>query len=67
MEAGFALQVLTLSRKGLHARGNGEESFLAPLESIASSGVTAGDALRKRFHEDWGGNVENLFSEEFSY
>ncbi|CAL8469717.1 g9259 [Coccomyxa elongata] len=62
-----AKQVLALSRRGLQARGNGEESFLAPLEAIANSGITAGDALRKRFHEEWGGNVDHLFTEEFTY
>lgn len=63
----YVVQVLALSRRGLQARGNGEESFLAPLEAIANSGITAGDALRRRFHEEWGGNVDHLFTEEFTY
>ncbi|KAK9905722.1 hypothetical protein WJX75_005133 [Coccomyxa subellipsoidea] len=62
-----AKQVLALSRQGLQARGKGEESFLAPLEVIANTGVTAGDVLRRRYHEEWGENVDNLFSEEFTY
>ena len=59
--------MLALSRRGLQARGKGEESFLAPLEVIANTGVTAGDVLRRRYHEEWGENVDNLFSEEFTY
>lgn len=59
--------MLALSKKGLIARGNNEESFLAPLEAIADSGITAGDSLRKRYYEEWGESVDPLYCEEFSY
>jgi glutamate--cysteine ligase len=62
-----AAQVIALSRKGLQARGNGEETFLAPLEAVAGSGLTAGDRLRQRYYEDWGESVDPLYTEEFSY
>ena len=45
----------------------GEEAFLAPLEDIASTGLTLADRLRKRFAGEWGGSVDPVFSQEYFY
>ena len=58
---------MALSRKGLEARGMGEEVFLTPLEDIARTGVTRADALREKFQIEWGQSVDPVFSEEFLF
>jgi glutamate--cysteine ligase len=60
-------QVLALSRRGLEARGMGEEAFLAPLEKIAATGVTCADKLRQHFAGDWGSSIDPLFSSQEYY
>ncbi len=59
----IAQEILALARKGLAARGLGEEVYLAPLEEIADSGVTQAERWLERFHGPWGGDVRPIFHE----
>ena len=61
------MQVLSLAKAGLDARGLDEAAFLHPLETIATSGMTASDGLRQRFESEWGGSVLPVFDEGFTY
>ena len=61
------MQALALSRKGLEARGMGEEVFLAPLEEIGRTGVTRADAMREKYETEWNKSVDPLFSGDFLY
>ena len=61
------LQVVALSSKGLRSRGNGEESFLAPLEDIASSGISAAEAMKQKYSTEWNNSVDPLYSSDYSY
>jgi glutamate--cysteine ligase len=63
-----AKQVLAISRRGLQARGNAEEKFLAPLEAIAESGVTLAEQMLQRYEGGWGGDVSHAYDEsDFQY
>ena len=61
------LQVVAMSRRGLEARGMGEDVFLAPLEEIARTGLSLADRLQQSFREDWGGSVDPVFSQEYFF
>jgi glutamate--cysteine ligase len=63
----IAQAALAISRQGLKSRaqidraGEDETHFLAELEDIASSGVTAAERLIERFKTEWGGDVRRVY------
>jgi len=59
----IARDVLAIARDGLKARGLGEEVYLAPLEEIATSGVTQAERWLQRFETAWHGDVSRIFAE----
>lgn len=59
----IARELLTLARKGLEARGLGEEAYLAPLETIVDSGRTQAEVWLERYKSAWGGDVRPIFKE----
>ncbi len=58
-----ALDAIAIARDGLKARGLGEEIYLAPLEEIASSGITQAERWLQRYETAWGGDVSRIFAE----
>lgn len=65
----LALEVLSISRRGLERRGRKEEKFLDQLDAIAQSGESQADALIKMFRDEWSkdGGVDNLYTRKYSY
>jgi glutamate--cysteine ligase len=65
----LARQIVTLAENGLRRRNCvdssfvDETSFLKPLKEIVESGKTPADLQLAKFHGEWGGNVDPLFSE----
>jgi len=65
----IALEVIELASQGLAARGrlnaagDNETGFLSPLQEVAERGVTPAERKLKRFHEDWNGSVDPVFTE----
>jgi glutamate--cysteine ligase len=59
----IARDVVAISRDGLKARGLGEETYLAPLEEIAASGLTQAERWLARYDRAWGGDVTRVFAE----
>jgi glutamate--cysteine ligase len=59
----IARDALAISRDGLIARDLGEEIYLAPLEQIATSGVTQAERWLQRYERGWGGDVTKIFAE----
>lgn len=59
----LAREVVAISRRGLVARGLGEEVYLAPLEQIAETGRTLADHWLERCATAWGGDVSRIFAE----
>jgi glutamate--cysteine ligase len=63
----IAQAALAISRQGLKSRaqtdraGEDETHFLAELEDIASSGVTAAERLIERYNTEWGGDVRRVY------
>jgi glutamate--cysteine ligase len=53
----LAKEVVAIARDGLKARGLGEEVYLAPLEEIATSGMTQADRWLRRVDRQWGGDA----------
>jgi glutamate--cysteine ligase len=58
-----AQKAVKLSKEGLIRRGYNEESFLAPIEEVASSGVTLAELMLKLYHEKWNKKIEPIFEE----
>ncbi|MFZ4069710.1 MAG: glutamate--cysteine ligase [Caulobacterales bacterium] len=62
-----ARQAVAIARSGLKARaklnasGDDETGFLAELEDIAETGVTAADRLLERWRTEWRGDMAKLF------
>jgi len=67
-----AKDVLNISMRGLKNRacidelGRDETIFLRPLRHIAETGITPAEEMLMRFDENWGGEVDPIFS-EFAY
>ncbi len=59
----LAREMVAIARRGLRARGLGEEIYLAPLEEIAQTGKSPADRWLARCHGDWHGDVRRLFDE----
>ena len=63
----IAQAALAISRQGLKSRakvdssGNDETLFLAELDDIASTGVTAAERLIERYRTEWNGDVRPAF------
>jgi glutamate--cysteine ligase len=57
----LAKEVLAIARKGLIARGFGEEPFLDVLDEIAESGLTQADRLLEAYHGPWKGDIKPVF------
>lgn len=68
----IALRVLEVSRAGLANRrkldksGKDEAMFLDVLDDIATSGVTAADAMLEAYQGRWDGDIDKLYG-EYSY
>ncbi len=62
-----AQDLLAIARGGLKARARAREgladetSYLAPLDEIASSGVTPAERLLELYHGPWRGEIRNVF------
>ncbi|HZH47442.1 MAG TPA: glutamate--cysteine ligase [Roseococcus sp.] len=52
-----ARDALAISAAGLHARGLGEEAYLAPLHEIVDSGMTQADRILQLFDGAWRGDA----------
>ena len=72
-----AREVVVLAKKGLARRNmfatcgaaplaENETVYLAPLEEIVATGETLAEVLLRKFHGEWGGNIEPVF-EEYAY
>jgi glutamate--cysteine ligase len=59
----IAREVLALSEVGLKARGQGEEVYLAPLFNIAETGRTRAEELLEKYHGEWKGSIEPIYTE----
>jgi glutamate--cysteine ligase len=59
----IARDALAIARDGLRARGLGEETYLAPLEEIAASGLTQADRWLQRYETAWSGDASRIFAE----
>ena len=65
----IALEVLEISREGLHRRarrnmaGEDETHFLDTLFAIAGSGRTPAEELLEDFRTRWRGTIDPLFTE----
>jgi glutamate--cysteine ligase len=65
----IALEMLEISREGLHRRarrntaGEDEAHFIDPLFAIAGSGRTPAEELLEDFRTRWGGNVDPVFTD----
>ena len=65
----IALELLELAAEGLAARarlnasGDNESGFLAPLQEIAESGITPAERKLGKFHTEWNGSVDPIFTE----
>jgi glutamate--cysteine ligase len=57
----LAKEVLAIARKGLIARGFGEEPYLGVLDEIAESGLTQADRLLEAYHGPWKGDIKPVF------
>jgi glutamate--cysteine ligase len=68
----FARRVLDISAQGLTRRarlnsaGDNEGGFLDPLHDVIATGMTPADRMLARFHDEWHGDVANIY-EEFSF
>ncbi|XP_024360231.1 glutamate--cysteine ligase A, chloroplastic isoform X2 [Physcomitrium patens] len=58
-----AKDVLKLAKDGLARRGLQEGKFLAPLEEVATTGVTLAERMLKLYEEEWDGRVDPIFNE----
>ena len=62
-----ASSMVAIAKKGLEARsilsanGNDEQHYLEPLETILANKQTQADAMLKAFHNEWGGDIDNVF------
>ena len=63
----LALEVLTISKRGLDRRGKKEAKCLHELELIAQTGETQADRLLDLYHGPWNKSVDPIFTPEFSY
>ena len=63
----IARTMVDLAEAGLSRRGRDEARFLAPLRSIADSGVTRADRLLALYGGEWKGSVDPVYSSEFTY
>jgi glutamate--cysteine ligase len=65
----LARQTLDLARNGLAARkrldqnGRDETRYLRPLEEILARGATPAEEMLAKFHGEWKGSVEPIYSE----
>jgi len=65
----IARAALELSRAGLARRarmagGRDETRYLAPLDEIVARGTAPAEALLRRWCEDWGGDIDRVFTAE---
>lgn len=65
----LAKECLTLAHAGLKARkrltrdGRDETIYLEPLGDIVTRGITPAEVLLQKFHNEWRGSVEPVFTE----
>ena len=63
----IASSMVAIAKKGLEARailsvnGNDEQHYLEPLETILANKQTQADVMLKAFHNEWGGDIDNVF------
>ncbi|MBY0510588.1 MAG: glutamate--cysteine ligase, partial [Rhodospirillaceae bacterium] len=66
-QALLALSAAGLARRGRKdAAGRDESVYLAPLQEIAASGITAAERMLTLFNGPWGGDIRKVYG-EFSY
>ncbi|KAG0564717.1 hypothetical protein M758_8G129000 [Ceratodon purpureus] len=58
-----AQDIVKLAKEGLIRRGLNEEGYLAPIEEVASSGVTLAERLLKLYYDKWDKKVDPIFDE----
>jgi glutamate--cysteine ligase len=62
-------EMLAIARNGLETRdfrdkhGDTEASYLEPIESIVAENRTAAEWLLEKYHGEWGGDIDHLFTE----
>ena len=59
----LAREMVAIAKRGLVARGLGEERYVAPLEEIAATGRSLADHWLERCANAWGGDVSRIFAE----
>ena len=65
----LAQETLRLAARGLQRRkrldrnGRDETRYLRPLEESIARGITPAEELLEKYHGEWGGSVEPIFSE----
>ena len=59
----LAREMVAIARRGLIARGLGEEVYLAPLEEIVAKGRTQASHWLERCDQAWGGDVRRVFED----
>jgi len=65
----LAREVLAIARAGLKARGRrgwtdeDETPYLEPLDQIVARGTTEAEALLKRYHGEWRGDIRRAFED----
>jgi glutamate--cysteine ligase len=66
----IARDVVAISKAGLKARNErspfcgDESSFLEVVEQVAESGITPAEALLAKYHGDWQGDIDKIFTSE---
>ncbi|GAQ88957.1 glutamate-cysteine ligase [Klebsormidium nitens] len=58
-----AQKVVQLAKEGLERRGLKEEKYVEMLEDIARTGMCPADKLLDKYHNEWGQNVDKVYSE----
>jgi glutamate--cysteine ligase len=61
--ADIARRMVVLARKGLAARGLGEEQYLAPLEETLRLGKTPAERWLDKYNGEWRGDLSHIFEE----
>jgi glutamate--cysteine ligase len=58
-----AADIVDLAKRGLKARGQGEEQYLAPLELTLALDKTPAERWLDKYHGDWRGDLSKIFDE----
>ncbi len=61
--ADIGAEIVWLAKRGLEARGLGEEAYLAPLEETLALGKTPAERWLAKYHGAWRGDLNRIFDE----